>query len=478
MAIPIVSFTAGGIDVESIVRADARSSANRSPCSQTRQQKVEAAERRPRRGCKTNLDSLKSLANSVITNGVSKLSSSSRPSAVSASLSPFARAGSVTFTVDQLAHAHGLRTATTVASSSSVITTGLDVALSTNAASVGIASVQAGAGVTPGELRRVGDPGDRRRSPHRSGTARRRPPSIDGTNNTLTSRSTASRHPSPSPSGTYDAGRTARGRAGPRSTRPAAAPRPPLDATGRLRITIDPRRLRRLAPGHGRRQRQRRTRSHSTSARRSSVPTERSRSVPNPPSPSRPPAPAPPSPSIAGTGNIDVKLDGGLRIGDAKVVVVSHRRSQPGERRRRDQRRRCRRQRRRPSRSSDGAGSCSSLEPSTGTDNALALDATVVRRRRRTAPDIGAQDAQITIGTGPGAYSVDRVSGNVFTDVLQRRDAHSHRRVGDPCDRQRQPRRRGHRRRRRATHRRRQQPAGRHQAADRATTRRPRRLRR
>ena len=109
MAIPIVSFTAGGIDVESIVQGLMQ--VERQPINmlQTRQAKAQLQNDALSR-LRSSLDSLKSMAASVVTNGVGKLSSTvSAPSAVTASLSPFARAGSVTFTVDQLARAHGLR---------------------------------------------------------------------------------------------------------------------------------------------------------------------------------------------------------------------------------------------------------------------------------------------------------------------------------------------------------------------------------
>ena len=184
---------------------------------------------------RSSLDSLKSMANSVITNGVGKLSSSVSSSAVSASLSPFARAGSVTFTVDQLARAHGLRTATTVASSSSVITSASTFALSTNAVAIGVSSVQAGAGVTPGNytvsvLQATAGATRTGTSPLAASTL------IDGTNNTLNLELDGVATPVTIASGTYDAAgllgavKTALVAAGGGAT---AA----LDATGRLRLT-------------------------------------------------------------------------------------------------------------------------------------------------------------------------------------------------------------------------------------------------
>ncbi|MGD9999345.1 MAG: flagellar filament capping protein FliD, partial [Ilumatobacteraceae bacterium] len=55
---------------------------------------------------------------------------------------------------------------------------------------------------------------------------------------------------------------------------------------------------------------------------------------------------------------------------------------------------------------------------STGTANRLSLDAAVFSGAGGLLETSAARDAQITIGSGPGAYSVV-ASGNVFTDVLQ-----------------------------------------------------------
>ncbi|MGD9705412.1 MAG: flagellar filament capping protein FliD, partial [Acidimicrobiia bacterium] len=54
----------------------------------------------------------------------------------------------------------------------------------------------------------------------------------------------------------------------------------------------------------------------------------------------------------------------------------------------------------------------------TGTANALSLDASLFAAAGGLVETAAAQDAKITIGTGPGAYSVT-ASGNSFTDVLQ-----------------------------------------------------------
>ena len=283
MAIPIVSFTAGGIDVESIVQGLMQ--VERQPINllQSRQAKAQLQNDALAR-LRSSLDSLKSMAGSVITNGVGKLSSSvSSPSAVSASLSPSARAGSVTFTVDQLARAHGLRSATTVASSSSVITIGRDVRA---VHQCGRARHLVGAGRCgrhARQLHRVGAAGDRRRNPHRNVAARRIHRDRRQQQHAQPRDRRRGDSPSPSPSGTYDAAgllgavQTALVAAGGGAT---AA----LDATGRLRLTIDPRGLRRHARRSWAATRQRALGLARRSAPRR-APTDRSRSVPSPPSP-------------------------------------------------------------------------------------------------------------------------------------------------------------------------------------------------
>ncbi|HWM21150.1 MAG TPA: flagellar filament capping protein FliD [Ilumatobacteraceae bacterium] len=415
MAIPIVSFTAGGIDVESIVQGLMQ--VERQPINmlQVRQQKAQLQTDALQR-LRNSLDSLKSMANAVITNGISKLSSSvSSPTAVTASLSPFARAGSVTFTVDQLARAHGLRSATTVASSSSVITTASTIALSTNAVGVGISSVQAGAGVVAGNytvsvLQATAGATRNGSSPLAASTL------IDGTNNTLNLElDGVATAPITIASGTYDAAglltavQTAIA-ASPAAGRVTAA----LDATGRLRLTSthegSDAKLQVMGGGSAN------SALGLTDFSQASG-TDGTIQIGTEPISTVTSAGSGATVSVdAGAGNIDVTLDGGLRVGDAKVAVVS-----TGDR----------------SLASvaaainganaganaaavkiaDGAWILQLSSSKSGTDNALALDATAFSSVGGLLQTSGAQDAKITIGTGPGAYSVE-ASGNSFTDVL------------------------------------------------------------
>ena len=146
-----ISFTAGGIDVSSIVSS--LMTVERQPITtlQNRQAAVKLQSDAIGR-LTNNVNSLESLAAGLVSGGVTKLSSSvSAPAAVTASLSPTARAGSVTFTVDQLARSQGMRTATTVGASTSPITTAATLAVSTTASPLGIGSIQSGTGITAGK---------------------------------------------------------------------------------------------------------------------------------------------------------------------------------------------------------------------------------------------------------------------------------------------------------------------------------------
>ena len=138
-----------------------------------------------------------------------------------------------------------------------------------------------------------------------------------------------------------------------------------------------------------------------------------------------------------GTGDLTLTLDGGLRTGTSSVAVVS-----TGDR-----------SLAAVAAAINGAGvsaSASAVKVSdgnwllqlnsttTGTANSLSLDASVFTGVGGLLETSAAQDAQITIGTGPGAYSV-MASGNVFNDVLQGVTLTATARVGHSGDGERQP---------------------------------------
>src|SRR6478672_8448538 len=120
-SISSIGFTAGGIDVASIV-SGLMSAERASESAITSRQAAVKLQSAALTRLRTSLVALQGQASLIVSSGITKLRSTiSDTSAVSATLSPSARAGSLAFSVDALAAAQGLRTAGTVASSSAVI---------------------------------------------------------------------------------------------------------------------------------------------------------------------------------------------------------------------------------------------------------------------------------------------------------------------------------------------------------------------
>lgn len=99
-----------------------------------------------------NLGELRTQALALTNTSFSKLAATSSSSAVTATLGTSASTGSISFTVQQVAQAHGLRTAGSVATSSSVITNEPLLAISSATGALGIGGVRAGAGLAAGDL--------------------------------------------------------------------------------------------------------------------------------------------------------------------------------------------------------------------------------------------------------------------------------------------------------------------------------------
>lgn len=407
-----IGFTAGGIDVAQLVNS--LMSVERQPITTlaTRQAKVKLQADAVAR-LRSNLDALKVSASGIVAGGLGKLSSSvSIPGAVTASLSSAARAGSVSFTVDRLARAHGVRTATTVGSSSSVITTANEMAISSTARRIGVGTIQVAAGVTAGKYTvsvtqaTVG-------AVRTGATALAGSTVISGANNTLNlqidgaARSVTLADGTYTPASLLTAVQTAIDAAG-------GGVSTSLDSGGRLKLTT----------------------AHEGSAATVQVTggtalatlglgvdaaavtgTDGSVQIGTNPPVTVTSAGTGDTVAVAtGTGALTLHLDGGLRVGDAVVAVVS-----TGDR----------------SlaavasavNAANVGASAASVKVSegnwllqlnagaTGTANALSIDATVFAGVGGVLETSSAQDAKITIGTGAGAYSVT-ASGNVFTEVL------------------------------------------------------------
>jgi flagellar hook-associated protein 2 len=146
-----VGFNAGGIDVSAIVSG--LMGAERLPGEKMRSRQAEVKLKSDAMGrLRNSLESLRTAAGGLVTKGVNRLSSSvSNASAVSATVGATAAASTASFTVDQLAVSHSARTATPVASATSVVTTSARLAVSNTAARLGVSSAAFDDGVTAGK---------------------------------------------------------------------------------------------------------------------------------------------------------------------------------------------------------------------------------------------------------------------------------------------------------------------------------------
>jgi flagellar hook-associated protein 2 len=146
-----VGFNAGGIDVSAIVSG--LMGAERLPGEKMRSRQAEVKLKSDAMGrLRNSLESLRTAASGLVTKGVNRLSSSvSNASAVSATVGATAAASTASFTVDQLAVSHSARTATPVASATSVVTTSARLAVSNTAARLGVSTASFDDGVTAGK---------------------------------------------------------------------------------------------------------------------------------------------------------------------------------------------------------------------------------------------------------------------------------------------------------------------------------------
>ena len=145
-----ISFTAAGIDVQSIVSGFM--AVDRRPIDRltTRQSAVKLQSDAVGR-LVNNFESLRTAASAMVTGGIARYSSTnSNPSAVSASLTSSAAPGSISFAVDRLARAHGVRSTSTLTSNTAVITTAASLAVSTTTTKLGLGAASVGAGVANG----------------------------------------------------------------------------------------------------------------------------------------------------------------------------------------------------------------------------------------------------------------------------------------------------------------------------------------
>lgn len=144
-----ISVTAGGIDVNSIVSGFM--AIDRQPVDRLMQRQSAVRLQSDAVGrLRNSFENLRTSASNLLSQGISRFSSSVSSSAATATMGPGASAGSLSFTVDRLAQAHGLRTANGVASSSAVVTTAAQLAVSTSTTRLGLGAASVGAGVSNG----------------------------------------------------------------------------------------------------------------------------------------------------------------------------------------------------------------------------------------------------------------------------------------------------------------------------------------
>jgi flagellar hook-associated protein 2 len=408
-----IGFTAGGIDVATIVSGLMQVERQPIAALQNRVSKIKLQADAVNR-LRNSMETLRTTAANLTSGGLNRLASTtSHPAYVTTSLSSTAAAGSVTFAIDQLASAQGLRTSGTVGSSTSIVTTAASLAVAGTASRIGFGAIEVGAGVTNGTYTlevtqaTVG-------AIKNGSTALAASTTINSGNNTLTFDVDGVTRNVTIADGTYtSSGLVAAVQAG--ITAAGGGARASLDGAGRLRLTsthegslatmqvtggtaLTPLGLTtdgvaltgvdgRVRIGTGAET----TVNSAGNGGTASVTT--------------------------GPGNLVLDVSGGLRVGTSRVAVVS-----TGDR----------------SlgavaaainganvgatasavRIADGQWILQANATATGTGNRLSLDTDVFAGMGGLVETAAAQDARITIGNGPGAYSITS-NTNTFTDVLQ-----------------------------------------------------------
>lgn len=407
-----ISVSAGGIDVASIVQS--LMTAEKIPLTAIQdrqaavQQQVDGI-----KGIKTGIETMSAQLTALLANGIGKYTSTvSNPAAASITLAASARSGSVSFTVDRLASSHGLRTGSTVASSTTAITTASRLAVSTTTRPFGITGVSTDQTVSTGNYT-VSVTQATAGASIAGGSAVATSTVINGSNNTLDVTIDGATRTLTLASGTYT---------------PAdlkAAVQTAIDTSGGgATATLDGANHLKLTTTHeGSTASLGITGGTALSALGFTVTIPAVVGVDGIIKVGTNPAITVTSAgkgevvSVAtGSGNLNLTLGAGLRAGDAKVAVVS-----TGDR----------------SlgavatainnanvgatasavKAADGAWLLQVNSSKTGSAAAIALDAAAFATAGGLVETSAAQDAQITIGSGPGSYSVT-AAGNTFTDIL------------------------------------------------------------
>ena len=146
-----VGFNAGGIDVSSIVSG--LMGVERLPGDKMKARQADVKLKSDAMGrLRNTLDSLRTAASGLVTKGVNRLASSvSNSSAVSAAVGATAAPSTTSFTVDQLAASHSLRSSSAVTSASAQVTSSARLAVSNTANRIGVTTASFADAVTAGK---------------------------------------------------------------------------------------------------------------------------------------------------------------------------------------------------------------------------------------------------------------------------------------------------------------------------------------
>ena len=338
----------------------------------------------------------------------------SAPDVLGASVSASATAGSLTMTVGRLAQAHGLRSTGTVAAASVPVTLAANIAVATGVSKLGIGNVRSGTGLVVGKVDLKVTQASL--APANVGTgALGASTLIDGTNNTITLDVNGVARNATIAAGTYDAaGLTAAVNSALAGTGATAA----LDSSGALAISTSREgslatlqitggnalgTLQLGVDATAQAGTDGKITANGVETTFTSIQAGGTTSLDTDPG--------------VGVKNLDITFSSGLRLGERAVQVVSTGdRSLAGV-----------------AAAITGAGAGISAAAVRVGDNAwrMQLTSTTTGQDGRLAIDAGvfsgglgglvessaAQNAQITIGTGPGAYSVE-ASGNTFDNLM------------------------------------------------------------
>ena len=408
-----ISVQAGGIDVTQIVSGLMQ--VERQPIDRlvSKQSAVKLQSDTVGR-LRTSFESLRTAAASIVNGGITKFSSTvSNTAAVSATLSPSAAAGSLSFAVDRLARAHGMRTASTVSSTSSVVTTASSLAVSTTTTKLGLGAATVGAGVTNGTYTVTVAQATVGATKTGTSTLAGSTTITAGVNDTLNVTIDGAARSLTLPPGTYSSTQLTSALQN-QITATGGGATASLDGSGRLRLVT----------------------THEGSAATVQVTggtalaglgltidataitgTDGSVRIGSNPATTVTSAGAGGTVGIStGAGTLTFDVSGGLRAGSGTVAVVSTGDRSLGA----------------VAQAINGANvgaTASSVRVgdgnwllqvnsrSTGLNGRVALHGSVFAGLGGTIETSAAQDAQITVGSGPGAYSVT-ASGNTFSDVM------------------------------------------------------------